>query len=181
MKRVLLTTASMFAAVSLWAGVVVAPESKLVEKMVEQEMPAECFTAGEWQFDVFAAWGVESSGPNAVLRDHGWGGGIGVNYFITRYFGIGVDGYWLAVDDTLHGVSGSFIARLPFEGPVCWAPYLFVGGGALFDGSSSGEAHAGGGFDFRITPGIGLMIDSRYNFGGRDEWVLTRAGLRFAF
>ena len=180
MKRVLLTAACMFATVSLWAGVVAAPESKLVEKMVEQEMPAQCFTAGEWQFDVFGAWAA-STCKDVILENNGWGGGVGINYFITRYFGVGIDGYWLAVDQTLHGVSGSLIARLPFEAPFCWAPYLFVGGGALFDGSSSGEAHVGGGFDFRITPNIGIILDSRYNFGGLDQWVLTRAGLRFIF
>jgi len=180
MKKILLSAISLFAAVSLWAGVIVAPESKLVEKMVEQEMPAECFAAGELQFDVYAAWATSTS-ENTILENNGWGGGIGINYFITRYFGIGIDGTWLAVDQTLHAFSGSLIARLPFEGPICWAPYLFIGGGAMFDSSSTGEAHVGGGFDIRLTPSVGILLDSRYNCGGRDEWVLTRLGLRFIF
>ncbi|HPA17342.1 MAG TPA: hypothetical protein PLU30_06315 [Verrucomicrobiae bacterium] len=179
MKKVLITAVSAFAGVALWAGGV-APESKVVEKMVEQPAPCECFRAGEIQLDVFGAWAA-STANNDILENNGWGGGIGANYFITKYFGIGAEGYWLAVDSTLHGVSGSVIARLPFESGPCWAPYVFVGGGGLFDGSSMGTAHAGAGFDIRLTKKIGLIIDSRFNFGGLDEYTLTRAGLRFSF
>lgn len=180
MKKLMTVTACAFASASLWAGGM-APESKMVEKIVEQDMPCECFKAGEIQLDVFGAWAASTKGGNDILENNGWGGGIGANYFITKYFGVGVEGYWLAVDSTLHGASGSVIARLPFEGSVCWAPYAFVGGGGLFDGSSTGLAHAGAGVDIRLTQKIGLILDGRYAFGGSDEYTLTRAGLRFSF
>lgn len=180
MKKALIVAACVAASVSSWAGGM-APDAKIMEKIVEQDMPAPCcFKAGEIQLDVFGAWAA-STANNDILENNGWGGGIGVNYFITKYFGVGVDGYWLAVDSTLHGVSGSVIARLPFESGICWAPYVFVGGGGLFDGSKMATAHAGLGVDIRLTPKIGLILDGRYNFGGLDEYVLTRAGLRFAF
>ena len=178
MKKLLITAMGTFAGIALWAGGV-APESKVVEKMVQQPPPCDCFRAGEIQLDVFGAWAASTCKDN-ILENNGWGGGIGANYFITKYFGVGVEGYWLAVDNTLHGVSGSVIARLPFECGPCWAPYAFVGGGGLFDGSSAGLGHAGAGVDIRLTKKIGLILDSRYTFGG-EEYVLTRAGLRFSF
>ncbi len=150
----------------------------LKQPIIEQEI---CFDKGELQFDVFGAYAV-STQHNNTLENNGWGGGIGLNYFFTKYLGAGVEGYWLAVDQTLHGVSGSVIARLPFEGSFCWAPYLFVGGGGLFDSSNTGNGHAGGGFDFRFSKSIGLILDSRYVYGGNaEDFVLNRAGLRFVF
>jgi hypothetical protein len=158
----------------------VMSEAKVMEKTV-QEQPCPCFKAGEIQLDVFGAWAA-SADSSAILENNGWGGGIGVNYFMTKYFGAGIEGDYLAADGGLWIATGSLIARLPIEGKICWAPYAFVGGGGLWDGSSAGLGHAGAGVDVRVTPRIGVILDSRYctNFG-EESFVLTRAGLRFSF
>lgn len=182
MKKLIVGIVSVVACGSLWAGGIEPTakviEEKAVEQVVEQVV---CFKAGEIQLDVFGAW-ASSTANNDILENNGWGGGIGVNYFITKYFGIGVEGDYLAVDSGLWGVSGNLIARLPFEGTLCWAPYIFVGGGGLFDGSKAGLFDVGLGIDVRITPRIGLILNGSYNTSFQQEdFVMTRAGLRFSF
>ena len=61
-------------------------------------------------------------------------------------------------------VTGSLILRYPFEGPICWAPYIFGGGGGVFDGDSTGFGHIGLGVEFRITPYMGFFTDWRWEF-----------------
>lgn len=180
MKKLVLGIVSAVACSSLWAGGI-EPVSKVVEEKVVQEQQPCCFKAGEIQLDAFGAWAA-STDSNAILENNAWGGGIGVNYFITKYIGVGVEGDYLAADSGLWIASGSLIARLPIEGALCWAPYAFVGGGGMWDGSSVGLGHAGAGIDVRLTPRIGLIVDSRYctNFG-EESFVLTRTGLRFSF
>jgi hypothetical protein len=58
--------------------------------------PETCFAEHEFQIDIFGQYSV-GEGPNQVqlFRDHGWGGGIGFNYFFTRNLGVGVDAAWL--------------------------------------------------------------------------------------
>lgn len=63
-------------------------------------------------------------------------------------------------------VSGSLILRYPFEGPICWAPYIFGGGGGVFDGEASGFGHIGLGVEFRVTPYMGFFTDWRWQFMG---------------
>jgi len=153
----------------------------------------------------------------------GSGGGIGLNYFFARYFGVGVEGNWwdgcrggfdgsfntrdlvalsgpidpvalaaaakaantsitvlnpttlvLKTDGTFgdkhksaaQQVTGSLILRYPFEGPICWAPYIFGGGGGIWDGKSTGFGHIGLGVEFRVTPYMGFFTDWRWEFMG---------------
>jgi len=143
------------------------------------------------------------------FRD-GSGGGLGVNYFFARYFGIGLEGnWWVGVNegstvtttyvrrtdgatkketvttrgrDAAQQLSGSIIFRYPFEGVCCWAPYVFTGGGVVFDGSTTGFAHVGLGAEFRITPHIGVFADWRWEFmDDRNDVNMTRTGVRFVF
>ncbi|MEI8234450.1 MAG: hypothetical protein WCH57_07155 [Verrucomicrobiota bacterium] len=166
----------------------------------------------------------------------GSGGGVGLNYFFAKYFGIGVEGNWwngcdggafgsasasesvntngTAVDiptlqaaakaagvnlalvnsdpatntttayilsksksfnnthrEAANQVSGSLILRYPFEGPICWAPYIFGGGGGVFDGEATGFGHIGLGVEFRVTPYMGFFTDWRWEFmsGSNDN------------
>jgi len=75
-------------------------------------------------------------------------------------------------------VTGSLILRYPFEGPICWAPYIFGGGGGIFDGQSTGFGHIGLGVEFRVTPYMGFFTDWRWEFTGgsnnNDDWANTR-------
>ncbi|MEI6561269.1 MAG: hypothetical protein WCO68_04190 [Verrucomicrobiota bacterium] len=171
--------------------------------------------------------GEASAKASPYFRD-GSGGGVGMNYFFARYFGIGVEGNWwegtqqsvrgsasIADQVTLNGVNagtaaavvanlqanginaaqvdastlrlgnsarfsrtdkkvanqvtGSLILRYPFEGPVCWAPYIFGGGGGVFDSESTGFGHLGLGVEFRVTPYMGFFTDWRWEFMGKNN------------
>lgn len=179
-----------------------------------------------------------TSGSIPQYFNDGSGGGVGLNYFFARYFGIGVEGNWwdgcrggfdgqvvtqdlvalppgtdltaltLAARDTntsvtivnastvllknserfgrshrsaANQVSGSLILRYPFEGPICWAPYIFGGGGGIFDGKSTGFGHVGIGVEFRVTPNMGFFTDWRWEFmsgSGDDNGFNNNARIR---
>ena len=177
---------------------------------------------------------ISAKGSVPQYFHDGSGGGVGVNYFFAKYFGIGVEGNWwdgcssggnasastsdfvnaatatgalvplssiqaaasaagysvtvLTTDATTgdpltyilkrsaranntktsvaNQVSGSLILRYPFEGTVCWAPYIFGGGGGVFDGQNTGFGHIGLGVEFRVTPYMGFFTDWRWEFMG---------------
>jgi hypothetical protein len=118
--------------------------------------------------------------------DHNvFGGGAGVNYFLTRNFGIGVEGDWLAGDDVIHEVAASFIYRCPFENATHsfgWAPYGFIGGGGQFDGQSVGFGFAGGGVEVRCCRSFGVFGDGRYVIHDSTiDYGLFRLGCRVIF
>ncbi len=169
--------------------------------------PTPCFGDHEFQADIFGAYAVTEAGQGAVIHDHAWGAGGGLNYFFTRWFGLGVDGTWLygkpdnrRLDDdfdnndhrkarSIGATSGSIILRYPIDS-ICLAPYLFVGGGAQWGAGCFGTAHWGGGVEYRIVPQkVGLFVDGRFTvLNDRSEtrihnphFALVRAGLRFVF
>ncbi len=91
--------------------------------------------------------------------DHAWGGGADIKYFFYRYFGVGVEGYFLDASKggfdifedqavpifTRKGIShdhtiGSVLGTLTLRYPVpCtrFAPYAWAGVGAIFGGGES--------------------------------------------
>jgi opacity protein-like surface antigen len=161
---------------------------------------ASCFKDQELQIDIFGQYTV-GEGPSHAgpVRDHGWGGGIGINYFFTRNIGIGIDAAWLYAKDrssvgdddddhtTIHNFSGSLIARFPID-DKCLAPYLYVGGGAAVDGEQWASAHAGAGLEFRVQPQkMGIFVDGRWTyygdrFGHEDLNNFSgRVGVRWVF
>ena len=168
-----------------------------------QPTPVEepCFKAGEWQFDTFGQYSVGKAGHSGIFRDHGWGGGVGVNYFCTRYFGIGLDAAWLAANEdhrferhdadsnrtAIHNFSGSVILRLPID-HTCLAPYVYAGGGFHVDGEQWASVHGGVGLEYRIKPNrLGIFVDARWTYlGDREErddlnFFSARAGFRIVF
>lgn len=188
----LIATAAMIG--SAFAGESVVSSKKY------QSTEMDCFNAQEFQIDVFGQY-TDGNGDHHAgnIREHGWGGGLGINYFITRNFGIGVDAAWLKakeapyIEDVGSGrndvfnISASLIYRFPFEG-TCFAPYLFGGGGVSIDGEQWATAHAGLGVEYRVVPNrIGLFADARYTYLG-DRFghgdlgnASARAGVRFIF
>ncbi len=126
------TTISFFAAVA-FAGTAFAGE-RVVSSSKSHVVPAtECFRAHELQLDLFGQYSV-GEGPDhaGTFRDHGWGGGVGVNYFVTRNFGIGIEGEWLAAKEA------NYTARV-----VPGAPAGQPGAPAGQPGAPGGPAHAG--------------------------------------
>ena len=160
--------------------------------------PAEKFPARELSLDLFGTyatkdrWGgrdysavngpVDATG-NPVGKDDQGGGGIGLNYFWTRYLGIGADSYieeWKAP----YRVNGSLILRYPLDQLGGVAPYGFGGGGREFKYLTQWTYHGGGGLELRINRYTGIFGDGRRVFSDRtsalDYW-LVRGGLRLSF
>jgi hypothetical protein len=176
MKKLSLTILMAVAVVgSAFAGT----DSKTFKDKVVVE-PTCVFRANEWQLDAFAT-GLFSQSNRA-----GWGGGLGVNYFFTKYIGLGVE-------ESVVGRRGqttewSTIGNLILRYPICaWnlAPYALIGGGGSYGCKRSGHGFGdiGGGLEYRVTSNIGLFTDARWLYSSEDprSSVLGRAGVRFAF
>jgi len=192
-------------ALSLLIGTTLAATSFAGQEIVSSKDKhvtplTNCFNDRELQLDVFGAYAV-GHGPSHAgpIHDHGWGGGLGVNYFFTRYIGVGAEAFWLSAhhnaakpgsdgDDTVfHNIDGSVIFRLPLDN-LCLAPYGFIGGGAELDGQSWAYGFVGVGAEYRVVPSkIGIFTDVRWNYYGdrynRDDQnnFLIRAGVRVVF
>jgi opacity protein-like surface antigen len=83
-----------------------------------------------------------------------------------------------------HQVTANFIIRYPLEfSNICLAPYIFGGGGGLFDGEKVGFGDAGAGLEWRATENFGIFADWRWVFTGKGKNDIdqTRAGVRFVF
>lgn len=150
-------------------------------KEFKQPALVPCFQETELQLDVFASYTATQGGGYG----DGFGGGLAVNYFFSRYLGIGVDGN--VFDGDVNGVWDStarLIARYPVEGGVCIAPYIFGGGGAEADGELVGTLHAGGGLEWRACPNIGIFGEGRYTWAegkADNDAAQARLGVRFVF
>ena len=192
MKITIPLLAALATAASAFAG------TRVVETKTPVVSETECFRAHELQLDIFGQYSV-GEGPDraGTFRDHGWGGGVGLNYFLTRNFGLGVDAAWLAAKEanytarsadptTVHNFSASLIYRFPIDS-VCVAPYIFAGGGFAVDGKQWATAHAGAGIEKRLSSKVGLFTDARWTFlgdrYGRDSIgnLGVRAGVRVVF
>ena len=146
------------------------------------------FRSQELNFSIFGAVTVS----DLPALDSSWGGGVELSYFASPYLGFGIEGLLIdssedrpgAVDltGTLGAVNGSIILRAPMD-DMRLAPYLFGGGGWLFNGTDSFQLHAGGGIEYRITDNVGLFSDARFVWLDEfsDNYGLFRAGLRFSF
>jgi len=174
-KSLTLIAVVLATAATSFAGQAVSSKKVVVAPM------EDLFRAGEIQLDAFAAGAAGNYGGGSV---NGFGGGLGLNYFITKYIGVGVDDTLCSLNGnghTYNSTQADIIARYPIES---WhlAPYALVGGGATWGTKSQGDGNVGVGAEYRINRGIGIFADSRYLYGnnGLNE-SLTRAGLRFIF
>src|SRR5262245_25535934 len=97
---------------------------------------AVCYKDREVQFSLFYSF---SNHPT----NGGFGGGLGLDYFFHRYVGIGMEGNWFPggeKDAVITQIIGNVTLRYPFEldaGRFSIAPYLFAGGGGLWDSTRS--------------------------------------------
>jgi hypothetical protein len=146
------------------------------------------FTANELSMDLFGSYTagerkIEKLFETNIKGQRGvWGGGVGVNYFITREIGVGGD--INAGDDRGNFIDqalGSLILRWPIES-VGIAPYVFGGGGRDFDPQWEWVGHAGVGMEYRFNPATGIFVDGRYIWPDHSsDRILLRAGLRLVF
>ena len=190
MKFFTTTLAAMALTSAAFAGQHIA-----IDKGYTPPQPELCFAEGEFQLDLFGQY-TDGNGPNHAgpIREHAWGGGIGLNYFFTQNLGVGVDAAWLFGDEwgsgdgdetTIHNFSASLIARFPMD---CVAPYVYVGGGAAVDGLQWASAHGGVGVEWRLQPQkMGVFVDGRWTYYGDRHGngdlnnFSGRVGLRFIF
>ena len=147
----------------------------------------DLYPANQLSLDAF---GTVSEGEHTIehitsqnVKNGARGGvGAGVNYFITRYIGIGAEGYSENTSGPfIDNASGNLILRVPL-GQSGFAPYVYGGGGYQFDPAKVGFIQAGAGMEFRFTPHIGLFTDARWVLPNRTSFFgVGRAGLRIAF
>jgi hypothetical protein len=178
MKKYIITglVAVIAATSSSFAGTETASYKKTV---VPVEEPC-LYRDNEFQIDAFGMGGFYRAG-NPV-----WGGGLGLNYFFARYFGLGVEQFVAGNDGigTEWGTFGHLFLRYPF----CWglSPYAMVGIGKIYGENSTGlgGGDVGGGLEYRFTENIGLFVDGRWFYSPELEnggGAIARTGLRFAF
>ena len=172
----------------------------------------------------YAITGTEWRDDTYLLADHAFGGGIDAKYFVHRYFGFGVEGFLLRPNSeetfdngfvrtrvgdnkrTVGSVLGTFTLRFPIS---CsrFAPYFWMGGGAIFGGGRDHEffldptapfgivrhdfpesttktmGQVGGGLEIRFTPHVGWLNDFSWNVvsGSKNNFGMARTGVNFAF
>lgn len=204
MKKVALT----FFVVCVAAGAALAgPEpisGKDMKQVVEPVAAVQWYADNEWNVSI---WGTYVFAANEIERevtppmtcwepdrylgtDDAWGGGIDLKYFFHRYFGVGIEGYALAVhreapdigtifagedghlviphdeDRTVGSVLGTFTLRYPVGR---FAPYIFAGGGVTFGGGDVEN------FEFTGVKGGGLDYFEIYR-GGDNTALLGQFG-----
>ncbi|MEX1110883.1 MAG: hypothetical protein WEB31_03690 [Chthoniobacterales bacterium] len=178
MKKYIITSlvAVIAATSSSFAGTETASYKKTV---VPVEEPC-LYRDNEFQIDAFGMGGFYRSG------DPVWGGGLGLNYFFARYFGLGVEQFVAGNDGigTEWGTFGHLFLRYPF----CWglSPYAMVGIGKIYSENKEGigGGDVGGGLEYRFTENIGLFVDGRWFYSpdiSNSGGAIARTGLRFAF
>lgn len=148
--------------------------------------PSEYFSSKEVSLDAFGSYlAAERKFSDLFetdIRGGTWGGGLGMNYFLTRHIGLGGDVNIPANDGNfVDSVSASLVARLPIES-VRLAPYAFGGGGRGTDPAWQWVGQAGVGLEYRLDPKTGIFIDGRYVWADKtSDSLMLRAGLRFVF
>ena len=202
MKKLLITLAVVAIGSTVgFAGTKTVPVKAGKDKIVKPV--EELFHANEFDVSIYGAVAVgnvdHSNTPaksialtdvttisipgNKQYTHDAWGGGVEVDYFFTRYFGLGIEGDWLAGHDAISSVSGNVIGRYPFEfGTWGWAPYAFVGGGGQFDSQSAGYGQIGAGAEVRFQNHWGIFADGRWVLHDTEiSYALIRAGIRLNF
>ena len=85
MKKYIITVVmAVVAATSVFAG------AEVVSKEVVTAEPACLFRDREFQIDAFGLGDFYRAG-NDISGRPAWGGGLGLNYFFTRFIGIGIE------------------------------------------------------------------------------------------
>jgi hypothetical protein len=180
----------------------VEPSDQQMQQQTTYQPSQEWYRDREWNFDLFGSYAFTARpyrSDQYLGTDHAWGGGIDANFMFSRYLGIGVEGYALAADEAIGQASGNLIFRYPIPG-TRFAPYGYAGGGVIFNGSrledlvdrgrslrrnsdAEGMGQFGAGFEFRLTPNVGVINDFSWNVvhGDRNDFGMVRSGVRFGF
>jgi hypothetical protein len=149
--------------------------------------PGQLFRGNELSLDGFAtgsdgSYTIDHISTQRIRKNTQGGAGVGLNYFFTRYVGIGADAYSENTTGTfIDNASGNLILRLPL-GESGFAPYAFGGGGHQFNAAKLSFAQGGAGIEYRFCQHVGVFIDARCVWPNEAKYYgVGRAGLRFAF
>ena len=175
---------------SVLAAFAVTSSAFAAAKDFKQPVAPQFFKDTEVALDAFYSYNdAQPRSPKQYFTDRS-GGGVGVNYFFQRYFGVDVEGNWWKgaqadKKETVSQVTANLIIRYPIEFTSFGvAPYILGGGGAAFSDQNCGFSDVGAGVEVRLTPQVGIFSDWRWNFmtgGNRNDETTTRAGVRFVF
>ncbi len=134
------------------------------------------FEPNELSFDAF---GFTASRDKSGADKQAWGPGVGLNYFFTEFWGLGLDTYADAFE-VPYLLNGSALFRYPLDDFL--APYAFAGFGRQWDHAAQWLVHAGVGLDFRVFDRTSLFADVRGVFPDTTkDYALVRFGVRFTF
>jgi len=173
------------------AGATNSPPMLVAEKPVyDQGLTnnlVEYYRANELSLDGFGTASVGSytiNNPSSrrVRQNGQLGAGAGINYFVTRYVGVGGEMYSENTSGAfIDNASVNLLLRLPL-GESGFAPYVLGGGGHQFDEAKLWFFQFGGGMEYRFTRNIGLFLDARCVVPNETKYFgVARLGLRFAF
>jgi hypothetical protein len=154
--KLLITTCGLGVAASIAFGGTETYSGKNVQQTAAQAPCPAWYRDQEWDVSLWGTYvftGENWRDDQYLGVDHAWGGGIDAKYFFARYFGIGVEGYGLALSNrtgfnfvgtTLQsserndrGAAGAALGTFTLRYPIpCtrFAPYVFGGGGGIFGG-----------------------------------------------
>ena len=156
------------------------------DQTVHEDRPS-LYRGNELSLDAFGmgtlgSYTVAHPSIHRVRQNSKGGAGAGINYFITRYVGLGGEVYSQNTTGTfIDNADGNLILRLPL-GESGFAPYALGGGGKQFDGAKLTFAEAGVGMEYRFCHYVGMFVDARCAWPNETKcYGVGRVGLRFAF
>jgi hypothetical protein len=156
-------------------------DNKVIAENTEAKEKPFVFNENEWSADVFALYAFEAS--DGAYGD-GFGPGLGINYFFSRFVGVGVEGYGWNGDGNITAISGNVILRYPMD-ELRLAPYLIGGVGGNFGADNVEDqvnGSAGLGLEYRIIKNWSVFTDARYVVTSEsNDYGIARAGVRFSF
>jgi hypothetical protein len=148
------------------------------------------YSSNEISMDLFASY-INPEGKffdlfDTNIRRGFWGGGAGLNYFLTRNLGLGADFNMSSKPDDINlfdQVTGDVIFRLPL-GNSGLAPYAIGSGGRAMSPSYDWVYGGGVGLELRMNPTTGIFSDARFLWADHstaEDRLLIRAGVRLTF
>lgn len=150
--------------------------------------PSKVFSDEQFFIDLYGSYlnrtGTEDCGCGDHGKQHGFGGGLGVGYFmVPSYVVVRADANFSSVHDARCEIAADVLFRLPLAGGRI-APYALVGGGLEAADGTNGFLHVGGGLEWRLTSNLGLFGEVTYawvNSMDDNNNLTAKVGVRVVY